>query len=304
MRITVPPETLVSEQRSPDRTVTLRDGRRLGYTEFGDPAGRPLLYFHGWPSSRLEASNFHQAGAQLGVRVIGIDRPGFGLSDFRPGYRVRDWPADVAEFAGALGLERYPVVAVSSGSPYALACAYAIPERLSAVGVASGVPPLDLPSRGEYVDRQELQLITVGRRAPWLGRLLLHYLEWQLRRDRQKFLASLVKDFNAVDRAVFDRYPGFGEMFLRGLEECLRQGPRGAIAAIALEGEPWGFPLGEITRRIYLWHGELDNLAYPAGARALAAQLPDCELVLYPEESHVSTVLNRAEEIVAALAPA
>ncbi len=75
------------------RRVRLPDGRRLGYAEFGDPAGRPILYFHGFPSSRLEAGLAHGAALRTGVRIVAPDRPGSGLSDFLPGRTLKDWPA-------------------------------------------------------------------------------------------------------------------------------------------------------------------------------------------------------------------
>ena len=62
-----------------DNTITLADGRRLGYAEFGDTMGKPVLYFHGFPSSRLEAAGFDDIARRVGARVVGVDRPGFGL---------------------------------------------------------------------------------------------------------------------------------------------------------------------------------------------------------------------------------
>ena len=104
-----------------EQRIVLKDGRTLGFAEYGDPKGEPFLEFHGCPSSRLEAGNYDEAGKKLGVRVIGIDRPGFGISTYVKGYRIVDWPADVTELAEALGLDRFPVAGISSGSPYALA---------------------------------------------------------------------------------------------------------------------------------------------------------------------------------------
>jgi pimeloyl-ACP methyl ester carboxylesterase len=37
-----------------DNSLTLPDGRKVAYAEFGQPDGYPVLYFHGSPSSRLE----------------------------------------------------------------------------------------------------------------------------------------------------------------------------------------------------------------------------------------------------------
>jgi pimeloyl-ACP methyl ester carboxylesterase len=130
--------------------VILNDGRTLGFAEYGDPSGEPVLEFHGVPGSRLEAWYYDDAGKRVGARVIGIDRPGFGISTYRKDYRIADWPSDVLEFANALGLTRFAVAGVSSGSPYALACARFIPERLKACAIVSGISPL-------RVEREELK---------------------------------------------------------------------------------------------------------------------------------------------------
>ncbi len=103
----------------------------------------PLLYFHGFPGSHVQARAFDHAASALGVRVVALDRPGKGLSDFAADRRLLDWPADVVEAADALELERFAVVGQSGGGPYAACCAYSIPERLTGVGIVSGLAPFD-----------------------------------------------------------------------------------------------------------------------------------------------------------------
>jgi pimeloyl-ACP methyl ester carboxylesterase len=107
-----------------DRTIRLRDGRRLGYAGWGDAGGQPLLYFHGWPGARVEGRLADEAARVRGVHLIGIDRPGMGLSDFQPRRTLVDWPDDVLQLAAALTLERFAVLGISDGGPYAAACAW------------------------------------------------------------------------------------------------------------------------------------------------------------------------------------
>src|SRR5439155_22464969 len=118
-----------------DKTIQLRDGMTLGYADYGISEGNALFYFHGHPGSRLEARFLADQAAQVGIRLIGIDRPGMGLSSFQAGRRVLDWPDDVVALADSLQLDRFAVVGFSGGDPYALACAYKIPHRLTACGI-------------------------------------------------------------------------------------------------------------------------------------------------------------------------
>ena len=103
--------------------VTLPDGRELAYEEYGDPAGFPVLSFHGGLSSRLDAAPANEAARRMGVRLVSPDRPGMGLSTYQPGRRLLDWPADVTHLTDALGIGRFAVMGWSAGGPYAAACA-------------------------------------------------------------------------------------------------------------------------------------------------------------------------------------
>lgn len=107
-----------------DKTINLHDGRSLGYADFGDPDGTPMFHFHGFPGSRLKAKLLSDAAGRHGVHLIGVVRPGMGLSDFQPGRKLLDWPNDVIELALDLELETFAVEGVSGGGPYAAACAY------------------------------------------------------------------------------------------------------------------------------------------------------------------------------------
>jgi len=122
------------------RTVynRLKDGRRLGYAEFGVPNGKPLFHFHGYPGSRLEGKLLHETAAKCGVRLIAIDRPGMGFSDVKPNRSILDWPGDVAELADSIGIDRFAVEGVSGGGPYSAACAYRIADRITKAGIVSG----------------------------------------------------------------------------------------------------------------------------------------------------------------------
>ena len=122
-----------------DNQITLPDGRRLAYAEFGKPDGYPVLYFHGSPASRLEPMLIgDEAFNRFGLRVIAPDRPGMGQSDFQPKRGFSDWPADVTALADVLGLDRFSILGNSGGGGYAAVCTAKIPERLRAVVIVSG----------------------------------------------------------------------------------------------------------------------------------------------------------------------
>jgi pimeloyl-ACP methyl ester carboxylesterase len=105
------------------QVMWLRDGRRLAYTELGDPAGIPIFHQHGMPGSRLEHEAEPEFYRSMGVRVITPDRPGYGLSDPHPRHPLIGWPSDIVELADSLRIERFGITGLSGGGIYALACA-------------------------------------------------------------------------------------------------------------------------------------------------------------------------------------
>src|SRR5258707_4016285 len=112
-------------------TLQLHDGRMLGYADYGPEEGPPWSYFHGYPGARLEAGFLAKAAAQAGLRLIGVDRPGMGLSSFQAGRHLLDWPEDVAALAQHLAIDRFAVVGGSGGGSYALTCAYKNSDRFT-----------------------------------------------------------------------------------------------------------------------------------------------------------------------------
>ncbi|MDH3303442.1 MAG: alpha/beta hydrolase [Acidimicrobiia bacterium] len=145
--------------------MRLEDERTLAYAEWGDGSGLPIFHYHGSSSSRPE--HLLQAEVLDGVRLVTIDRPGHGLSDFQPERTLLDWPEDVAALADKLEIDRFAVSGWSAGGPNALACAYRIPERLTGVGLISSVGPYDRPAATAGMDRFNKVALAMSRRVPW-----------------------------------------------------------------------------------------------------------------------------------------
>lgn len=145
-------------------TIRLGNGRTLAFCEFGDPKGTPVFVFHGGVGSRGFGLLFEEAAADLGVRIISPDRPGYGRSDPQPDRTLLDWPADVSALGDSLGLDAFCLLGVSGGGPWAAACAFALPDRLRSVGLASPVGP---PAAPRSIG---IRLIArLARHLPWLA---------------------------------------------------------------------------------------------------------------------------------------
>ena len=280
-------------------TIKLKDGRTLGYGEWGDPAGKPLLYFHGYPGSRYEAALVHEAARRAGARFISLDRPGMGLSSFRPGRQLLDWPDDVLELADALGLDRFAIVGMSGGGPYAAACAYKIPDRLAACGLIAGLSPLKYGLRDMTVP---IQLVFwAARYAPWLYEVILGLVVNRYGQDPEKMEKMLLDRLYRLpepDRRQLER-PEVRAAIIRYTEESFRQGTQGPAYEGSLYTRPWGFEPEQITfDRVDLWHGDLDRSVPVSMGRAMARRIPHVRAIFCANEGHLSIALNHMDEIL------
>ncbi len=281
------------------RTLRLRDGRFLGYAEYGDPKGKPLFYFHGFPGSRLEARLAHDAASHTGVRVVALDRPGMGLSGFKRGRRMADWPADVAQAADALGIGRFTVMGLSGGGPYAAVCALMIPKRLTAAAIVSGVASFDSPGATEGMNRQNRLMFLLGRRLPWLARLPMWWLARQSRRNPERLLDQMRRSVAEPDKPYLDR-PEIRDMFKADIVESFRQGSRGPAWELLLYSRPWGFRLEDISMPVHLWQGDADANVPVSMGHYQAQAIPNCHAAFYAGEGHLLCI-DRMPEILAAL---
>ena len=97
-----------------DGEAVLRDGRRLGYAIWGDPQGQPAVLCHGAPASRLFTPD-PGITAELGLRLITADRPGYGRSSPQPERTFLDWVADLRQLMDQLEVSSFGLVAHSAG---------------------------------------------------------------------------------------------------------------------------------------------------------------------------------------------
>jgi pimeloyl-ACP methyl ester carboxylesterase len=277
--------------------ISLPDGRSLGYAGYGDPAGKPVLYFPGAPGSRLLHPPAGPTTAR-GVRLIVVERPGFGRSDYQPDRTLLDWPADVVALAAALGIDRFAVVGISAGGPYALACGRLIPHQLTGVALISPVGPADVPDSTAEMPRVRRAGAAVARRAPWLLRPLL-WLTSNPHRNPERFFARMKSQNAPVDLEILTR-PEVKAMLMRSYLEATRNGLRGFAREAVILANPWGFRPQDVTVPVVLWHGEADANVSLSAVRYLAQTLPHCRATFLPDEGHW-LLLEHWEEVLASL---
>ncbi len=281
------------------QTLELKDGRKLGYAEFGDNNGIPVIYFHGHPGSRLEPKIHKNIPKKHGVRLISVDRPGIGLSDYKPNRILLDWPDDIVEMGDKLGLEQFSVLGFSGGGPYAAVCAYKIPHRLKCCGIIAGVGTIEM-SRKDMILSSRIRGF-IARRIPFLIRRVVKSKIKQLL-DPVKGRELILKTFEemAEPDKKYIKDLRFLEIFLEEIREAFKSGPNGLSNDEKIYSHSWGFDLADISPKlqVYVWHGEQDKNDPVSMGREVCKLIPNCKGYFYPDEGHLSLVFNHFGEIL------
>lgn len=285
-----------------EQHLHLPDGRTLAFAEFGPSDGQPILYFHGSPSSRLEPLFFHNDVLnRYRLRIIAPDRPGMGGSTFQPCRTFSHWPTDVVALADSLKLDRFALMGNSGGGPYVAVCVARIPERLRAAVVVSGGWRMDWPEAKQGMPLPNRLVMKLARNTPWLLRLMLSTMGGIALGEREKELAQMKKRMPAPDYAALAQ-PGQLEAFGQSIRESMRSGTKGPTWDLRQYVHEFDFRLDEIRLPITYFHGEQDVNAPIALVRKVVAELPSARLITYPNDAHLSTLINHQEEIARALA--
>ena len=282
-------------------TIRVREGRKLGVAEFGPPDGRPVVWFHGTPGARRQIpEEARLIAAAEGIRIIGIDRPGVGLSTAHLYDAVVDLAPDVEIVLDRLGIDRFCAIGLSGGGPYALAMGAALGERVQSIGILGGVAPT------QGCDAIHGGLVGLATRfAPVLGALrvpLGYALTSFIRVSRpigQPMLRLYAMTSPAGDRALLER-PEFGAMFLDDLQTSGGRSMRAVIHDAILFTRHWGFEVGDVHQPVIWWHGDADHIIPLAHAHHLVPRLPRAELRIRPGESHLGG-LGATHEVLQSL---
>jgi len=275
--------------------ITLPDGRRLRWHEFGDPDGSPVIYTAGTPVSGLAGASYDETARAAGLRWISPDKPGYGGSDYHRERTLISWGGDLAALTGHLGLDRFSLAGESGGGPFTLTAGHKLAGRVSAVAlIATGGPFSQEERAAMKADNRIMNVL--ARNAPALNTVRIAAMRRTMvspaRRDR-----ALHRDLAAMPPATHADV----RIEYAAVADALRAGTRATVQELALTKRPWPFPLSAVTTPVHLWHGALDRMAPAAFARRLAGELPDATLHISETSGH-DVGHDRRDEIMSVLA--
>lgn len=241
------------------QTIELDDGRHLAYQEYGDPCGELVVHCHSVVGSRLElAFNADEICKQKKIRLINIDRPGFGMSDPDPAASYIKWTNDFVQLIDALEIEQVSLTGYAMGGQYALACAHEAPERIKKVfTISAGMPAISAKDFGQMIPLYKMNT-KLARYLPKVYSLLSSVLVKGILNDPDAFFTQLSEKVAAADQRIMCS-DDFKREHFNSLREGFRQGGKATSKEIIQLMHDWGFKPDNIKVPVTLWHGDSDH---------------------------------------------
>ena len=283
-----------------ENLIQLPDGAVVAFEEYGDPNGVPVIFCHGWPSSRSMARLTDEPARELGIRIVSIDRPGIRDSSFQPDRKLSDWPRLLKQVVEHLDLREFRVLAISGGAPYAYATAVAMPKRVRAIAIVGGAPPIAEITDGEGLLPLYRWMVALYRSRPGLLRRCLHLVRPFLSvRSPVRFRPLLLKmlllrpcDAESLrDAAAF-------EAIFESQRLAWRASAEGVMADAEIHARPWGFAIEDVRVPVRLWHGKQDRAFSLQLAQQIANRLPNCKTRFVNDAGHYSLPIRHMGEIL------
>ena len=285
---------------SREQIVQLDKGGIVGFQEYGDPTGVPVIFCHGWPSSRTMAQLAHEPARVLGVRIISPDRPGISGSSMQRDRKLSDWPSVVEQLVDNLEIGQFRILAISGGAPYAYATAISMPDRVRAIAIAGGVIPF-----AELKDFNGLlplyrHMLAFYRNRPQLLRQLFRLARPFLSfRAPIRFRPLLLKILllRPCDAASLRDDAAFEAIF-ESQRRAWRGSVDGVLADARIYAEPWGFAIEDVRVPVRLWHGIEDRAFAVYLAEEIAKRFPNCNARFIENEGHYSLPIRYMRKIL------
>jgi pimeloyl-ACP methyl ester carboxylesterase len=281
-------------------SLRLENGGVIAFEEYGNASGLPVIFCHGWPSSRTMARLADEAARDLGIRIISPDRPGISGSSLQPNRKLIDWPPVVRQLVDCLGIGEFRVLGISGGAPYAYVTGRFMPHRVAAIAIVSGAPPIaDLADKEGLLQFYRWMLALYRTRPNVLRRLFYLARPILSLRPPVWFRPLLLKmlmlqpwDAESLrDSAAF-------EAIFESQQRAWRGSVEGVMVDARIYAEPWGFRVEEVRVPVRLWHGKQDRAFSVRLAQEIANRLPNCEARFVESAGHYSLPIRYMRQIL------
>jgi pimeloyl-ACP methyl ester carboxylesterase len=278
---------------SDDERIELPDGRTVGYADYGTRAETAVLWCHGGPGSRLEPQALAPVARAAGLRLIGIDRPGYGHSSPWPGRTVAQWVPDALAVVDHLGIDRFVCVGVSTGGAYALALA-SKSERVLGVVACCALTDMRWAEGKAMMTRDGGQIADIWNATSRKRALEVAVDSFGVDGSKMLMQAGSGPALPAADMALFSN-PEWRKGMVGSLPPMFAHGVAGYADDRLADGPGWGsFDVTAIHCPVVVLHGGSDSIVPVAHAHHTAQIVPGASLRVFGDLGHFSI----AQEVI------
>jgi len=283
------------------RILKRPNNRSLGVSTYGDPDGFPVLAFHGVPGTRLMFRPAAKIAASLGLRVIAPDRPGFGLSSPQTGRHLKDWLPELGAILDVYKIDRFALLGISGGSPFATVAAARFGRRVAALclfGPMGPVADMAPPALSWYQRHFFLGLAKIPSAMHVLSAAAIQLFRLSPPLAYNIFLKMLPR----CDRTIM-RTPKLRNLVIEDVRESIIHGGAGICSDVRIYSQPWEIDYAKITAPTVLWQGLDDTIVPVPAAMRLGELIPRCTVERIPGAGHfwiydhIELVLTRLRDM-------
>ena len=268
----------------------------MDFSEYGNPAGKPVVYFPGVPGSPYESSIFDAPARAQGLRIICFDR--FAIN---PSITGADYHRHIAQaISETVQGARVDFIGFSLGTHAALEVSTLMPGQIRSLHLVCAAAPLD---GGDFLDEMAGKAVfSLAKRSPGLFQWLVKWQALLAKRAPQMLFRMLFASAQGQDRELV-KSPDFRALICQVLQQCFAQGASGYTRDIQQYLKPWSASIFASEANICLWHGTADNWSPFAMSAYLAERFSrKARLERMERLSHYSCLYTAAPIICARIA--
>jgi pimeloyl-ACP methyl ester carboxylesterase len=282
--------------------IDLPDGRTLQVGTLGEPSGQTVLFHHGTPGSVNLVRMLAPLADDGSLFIVTTSRAGYGKSSRLEGRDVAAVVSDARAALDSLGRSDYVVVGWSGGGPHALACAALDAPRCLAAWSLAGVVPTTMDF--DWTDGmgpenvEEFALAKAG--GPEYEARMAFYGDAFSTSTKDNIIELFGGLLSEPDKAVMEPESA-REDFVASMHQGFEMGWRGFFDDDEAMMKEWGFDPTSIAVPVAVWFGQHDLMVPPTHGEWLVKNLPTATKSFFPDDGHVSLVVNHLDELSSAI---
>ncbi|MFT5655227.1 MAG: pimeloyl-ACP methyl ester carboxylesterase/DNA-binding CsgD family transcriptional regulator [Arenicella sp.] len=265
-----------SESTNNDCEITLNDGHKITYCDYGPKHGRPLIVFHNGYGCRLSIpNNYSDICERNNRRIIILDRPGIGKTPYIKEH-PKGWNNRFFSFIDRLGLEDYEVLASIVGAQLAVNLATDADQRLKKLILCA---PIITNNQSDIKQLKGIlsptsRLVKASKRFAtkihqlWLKSICL---------DLETYYKSMLQSsMGSAERDQFEK-DGTLQLLTDVFKEAASADKKGISSELVYCLSPMNLDFKKIHTPIEIWYGTEDKRISLEGLKEITKELPNCK---------------------------